>query len=139
MAFLDDVKTKSWAYYLEQPNLPSTNFITQLEALPWEEVLSQSGNLTRHSLWCTTGNCICPYQYGKKNHVFQPLPMPSWMQVLTSDIEKLLSLRPGTLNCANLNKYSQPKHDLYWHSDNEKLFRASEFDRDALIVSVSFG
>jgi alkylated DNA repair dioxygenase AlkB len=139
LPFLEDKQAKSWAYYLDTPELAGASCTSQLDALPWEDVLSQGGNLTRQSLWCTTGNCICPYQYGKKRHVFQPLPMAPWLQVLAADIEKLLGLNTGILNCANLNRYSQPKHDLYWHSDNEKLFRASEFDRDTLIVSISFG
>jgi alkylated DNA repair dioxygenase AlkB len=58
---------------------------------------------------------------------------------MTRNLEQFLGLEAETLNSLNANKYSQPKHDLQWHSDNEKLFRASEFDRDTLIVSVSFG
>jgi alkylated DNA repair dioxygenase AlkB len=58
---------------------------------------------------------------------------------MTGDLELLLGLEAGTQNFLNANKYSQLKHDLQWHSDNEQLFRAREFDRDTLIVSVSFG
>ena len=130
---------KSWVSFFDTPNFVGANLIEKLETLPWEDVYSQGGVLTRRSLWLTPKECICPYAYGRKKQVYQPVNIPSFLETMTRDLETFLGLEPETLNSLNANKYSEPEHDIQWHSDNEKLFRASEFDRNTLIVSVSFG
>jgi alkylated DNA repair dioxygenase AlkB len=125
--------------FFDTPYFVGPSWVEQLEALPWEEVLSQGGILTRHSLRLAPRDCICSYAYGRTKQVYEPVNILSFLETMTRNLEQFLGLEAETLNSLNANKYSQPKHDLQWHSDNGKLFRASEFDRDTLIVSVSFG
>ena len=133
-------ESNSWAYYYDAPNFVAQNWQHQLESLAWEDVLASSGHVTRHSVWMTPEDCFCPYKYGRqKDAAWQPITMPTWLTVMSRDLENHLGLESGVLNCVNCNKYSNPKHDLYWHSDDEELFKASAFDKDTLIVSVSFG
>jgi alkylated DNA repair dioxygenase AlkB len=132
--------SKSWAYYYDIPKFVSQNWLHQLDSLPWEEVTSSGGNVTRHSLWITPEDCVCPYKYGRqKDAAWQPIMTPIWLTVMSRDLENHLGLESGVLNSVNCNKYSNPKHDLYWHSDDEELFKATAFDKDTLIVSLSFG
>lgn len=130
---------KDWCTYFDTPAFVESNVLPQLEALPWEEVVSTGGILTRYSCWLTPNDCFCQYKYGKKTQVFDPVPIPAFLEQMSRRLEDFLGLQSGILNSINANKYSQARHDLYWHCDNERLFRASEFDRDTLIVSVSFG
>ena len=58
---------------------------------------------------------------------------------LTALVAAILGIDVAALNSANLNKYTAVKHDLYWHSDNETMFRESELARNVDIFSFSFG
>ena len=71
--------------------------------------------------------------------MWTPNVWPSWLADLATQIAKVLGLSGDYFNSCNGNKYDNQHQSLYWHSDNEKLFRQSEFQRNVLIVSVSFG
>ena len=114
----------------------------QLRELPLKDVLSQSGLVTRQSCWLTANGCTCKYSYGnaiQRKSPWEPTTFPVWMQQMAKALEQKLELPDNFLNSCNANHYVLAKHDLYWHSDNEKLFRFSETQREVLIVSVSFG
>ena len=64
---------------------------------------------------------------------------PAWLEELTSAVASAIGVSSDLLNSVCCNKYVTSDHDLYWHSDNEPEFRASEFDRRTFIVSLSFG
>jgi alkylated DNA repair dioxygenase AlkB len=114
-----------------------------LEILPWQEAKSQGGKLTRKSCWFTTNGCSCPYQYGMgKRNFYHPEQMPPWMLTMANQLEEMLQLEKGFFNSCNANLYACSEHDLYWHSDDEPLFRivdAPTSERNVLIVSVSLG
>ena len=65
--------------------------------------------------------------------------MPSWVSDIKNQVAEIIKVNPVELNCCNANWYKTYKQDLYWHFDNEPLFRKSEWDRDTYIVSLSFG
>ena len=114
----------------------------QLKKLPFLDVLSLHGIVTRQSCWLTKNGCTCKYAYGnmtQKKNPWQPSAFPSWLLQLTDVIEAKLELPKDYLNSCNANQYNVATHDLYWHNDNEKLFRKSETQRDVFIVSISFG
>ena len=61
---------------------------------------------------------------------------------MADQLEGMLQAEKGYSNSCNANLYECPEHDLYWHSDDEPLFRtvdAPTSERNVLIVSVSLG
>ena len=106
--------------------------------LPWEPIYSsQNRVLTRYACWLTTEGCSCKYRYGGKNR--PPVPMPEWLISLTTKVAKAIGVHSDFLNSLNINMYSDPSHDCYWHADNEPLFKDLSKDRDTFIVSLSLG
>ena len=112
------------------------NFSSELHALPWEDV-SHKGTVTRSSCWLVKSGCCCPYPYGGKS--WKPTSRPRWIERIARALESKLKLPFGFLNSCNCNKYAGSKEALAYHSDDERMFRQSEFQRDVYIVSVSFG
>ena len=82
--------------------------------------------------------CQCPYKYGP-GKPWKPSEWPNWVEQLARDVEVFLQIPSGTFNSVNANRYTAASENLNWHSDNEKLFLKSAWDRDVLIASVSFG
>ena len=123
-------------------NRISLNLFSQyLHDLPWQEVKSFKGLVTRSSCWLVNQGCSCTYKYGItswKPHVF-----PQWIDQLARKLEVLHSRPPNSFNSCNCNRYDKSNEDLMWHSDNEPMFRAGdsckESQRDVFISSVSFG
>jgi alkylated DNA repair dioxygenase AlkB len=125
-------------------NFPGVDKIgeKQLRELPLQDVLSQSGLVTRQSCWLTTNGCTCKYAYGnaiQRKSPWKPTQFPPWLVTMAQALEKKLELPLHYLNSCNANHYPLAQHDLYWHADNEKIFRQSEQQREVLIISVSFG
>ena len=117
---------------------------TQLGKLPWEDVYSLGGILTRRSCWFTELGCTCPYKYGKKHKEkpWQPNKYPDWLSEVSRKIEEMLGLPQFYYNSCNGNMYSMPSHDLSFHKDDEPLFREAEApsaSRNVSIASLSFG
>ena len=108
-----------------------------MDTLPWSQEFSKSGRLTRYTAWLVPSGCSCQYHYGNKNHPCSVYP--AWMVELTNAVAAAIGVSPCLLNSVNCNKYVSTTHDLYWHSDNEPQFRASELCRDTFIVSLSLG
>ena len=57
-------------------------------------------------------------------------------------LEEILGSPSPYFNSCNANAYTMPNHDLYFHYDNESLFREADSPsakRSVLIGSVSFG
>ena len=111
----------------------------KLEGLPWEDVVSPSSQkrVTRKSCWMTRAPCRCAYKYGHK--VWKSSPIPPWLETLIGLVCSGLGVPEYDFNSCNANAYLEEDHGLAWHSDNEPLFRATEFDRDVFIISISFG
>jgi alkylated DNA repair dioxygenase AlkB len=108
----------------------------QLAELPWKAVRSMGGKQTRKSCWFTSKPCVCEYKYGRTK--WTPIVMPEWMHEIGELVYKAVDLECNFNSC-NANFYEGPEEDLYWHADNESLFRKSECERSVNIVSVSFG
>ena len=116
-----------------------SKFADQLQELPWREVKASRGHITRSSCWLTATDCTCVYKYGKlKSDVWQPAHLPEWIEHIARGLEDLLDLPPNMFNACNCNRNSGSSEDLYWHSDDEPLFRSPK-DRNVSIASVSFG
>ena len=101
-----------------------------------------SGILTRKSCWLVKEGCSCKYKYGKQNKHWDPSPFPPWMHEVSAFLEAELGLERGYFNSCNANFYESANHDLYFHADNEALFRRTDAptsQRDVTIVSLSFG
>ena len=114
-----------------------SNWGNQLSKLPYKEVFSFRGQRTRYACWLTKAPCNCIYEYGKTKDV--PSDYPEWLSQVQNLVEQRLKLAPNTFNAANINMYKDDNDDCFWHQDNEKLFKASEFDKNAYIASVSLG
>jgi alkylated DNA repair dioxygenase AlkB len=112
------------------------DYITELESLPFEEIKSRN-LVTRSSCWLVDSPCKCNYTYGGKK--FEPTHSPKWLNELKCKVAAIIHANPIHLNSCNANMYNTHKQDLYWHKDNEPLFRESEWDRNTYIVSLSFG
>ena len=112
------------------------NFSSLLHGLPWEEARTR-GVVSRSSCWLVQHDCCCNYPYGNK--LWKPSPWPVWVEKIARALEVLLKLPEYFFNSCNCNKYEGSKENLEFHSDNEPLFKKSEFDRDVFIASVSFG
>jgi alkylated DNA repair dioxygenase AlkB len=114
---------------------------SNLVSLPWKEVKSMNGLITRSSCWLVADNCCCSYKYGNKS--WPPSIFPEWISEIARNLEIALKRPAGSFNCCNCNKYVKSKESLIWHSDNEPLFRESDSFknncRDVFIASVSFG
>ena len=70
------------------------------------------------------------------------MPFNDFLTTLARKTEKLLGEEPGYYNSCNANLYTLPGHNLYWHADNEKIFREAEAPsekRKVLIASISYG
>ena len=93
--------------------------------------------VTRSSCWFVKDDCKCPYKYSKSK-TWQPHPFPKWMEEAANFLSDLLGCEIPFNSC-NANLYETYNQDLYWHSDDEELFRQSEFQRETCIASVSFG
>ena len=101
-----------------------------------------SGILTRKSCWFVKDGCKCKYKYGKMNKYWEPNVFPDWMHEISEFVEKEMHLAQGYFNSCNANFYETSNHDLYFHSDNEALFRTADAPtskREVTIASVSFG
>ena len=120
-----------------------TEYESVFAKFPWQEVLARNGSVTRKSAWFTENDCTCHYSYAKwPKGGWAPQQYNDLLVKLARQTEQLLGLDTGYLNSCNANLYSLPSHDLYWHSDDEKLFREAEAPKDkrkVLIVSLSFG
>jgi alkylated DNA repair dioxygenase AlkB len=118
-----------------------SRFSSSLKSLPWKEVKSMNGIVTRSSCWLVADTCCCTYKYGGKT--WTPSVFPEWVSEIARNLEVFLERPLFSLNCCNCNSYGKAKESLYWHSDNESLFRESDsFQsgcRNVFIVSVSFG
>ena len=111
-------------------------FFSDLHGLPWEDI-THKGVVSRSSCWLVQPGCCCPYKYGGKS--WKPASWPKWIEQTARALEHKLKLPFSFLNSCNCNKYAGPKEALGYHSDDEPMFRQSEFERDVYIVSVSFG
>ena len=120
-----------------QPSDGFGAFTGQLDSLPWQQELSRSGTLTRYTSWLVAGDCTCDYKYGGKSHPFTKYP--PWLVQLTSKVAATCGVDIMFLNSVCANKYVVDSHDLFWHTDNEPVFRESDAKRDTFIVSLSFG
>ena len=142
--FLDDQDAKCVSRFFPSDQIGNKfsmeKFSEAFKSLPFEKVYSfDRKTVTRSSCWFTKHPCTCAYKYGKTNKSWPPHPFPKWMDEMASDLCKLYDVEDGILNSCNANLYEHNKQDLYWHSDDEDLFRSSEFQRETFIVSVSFG
>ena len=142
--FLDDqeanCKSRFFASHQIGNKFSMEKFGEAFKSLPFEKVYSfDRKTVTRSSCWFTKHPCSCSYKYGKTNKAWSPHPFPKWMDEMASELCKLYGVDDGTLNSCNANLYENNKQDLYWHSDNEDLFRLTDFQRESFIVSVSFG
>lgn len=113
-----------------------SNYSDRLNDLPWEPVKAMNGQQTRKSCWLTVKPCSCEYRYGRRK--WPSVAMPQWVQDIGEIVYNAVNLEPNFNSC-NANLYESPEEDLYWHADNESLFRKSDADRSVNIVSVSFG
>ena len=147
---MDDVKLRACSRLFRHGTISSCDqfniesYGDKLHALPWEPVVAPSNRklITRYACWLTRNPCSCPYKYGRKH--WAPSPMPSWLEYMGDTLVAGLRsvgvpLKGYAGNGCNANMYSDHRHSLYWHSDDEALFRKSEFERDVLIISISFG
>jgi alkylated DNA repair dioxygenase AlkB len=112
------------------------DYASELATLPFEEIKARKF-VTRSSCWLVDAPCNCIYAYGGKK--FEPIASPKWLTELKCKVAAIIKANPIHLNSCNANMYKTHKQDLYWHKDNEPLFRESEFNRDTYIVSLSFG
>ena len=65
--------------------------------------------------------------------------MPEWMIEIGNILSRAFDRDTNLINSCNANMYADNTQDLYWHKDNEELFRRSDTQRDVFIISVSFG
>ena len=72
------------------------------------------------------------------NHGSQP-KWPKWIEEMARQLEVKLKLPNQFFNSCNGNRYQGSKENLEYHSDDESMFRKSEFERDVFIASISFG
>ena len=143
--FLDDKKLKSKVRVfraadnnvLSGSSLSLSSYESQLSSLSWMKDKSYNGFLKRSTCWLTRDPCICSYAYGNKMHPRHSFPV--WLEDLTKQVANIVSVCPSRLNSCNLNRYDNWNQHLEWHSDNEKPFRRTEFQRDTLIISLSLG
>jgi alkylated DNA repair dioxygenase AlkB len=117
----------------------ASDYYDDLSSANWQEVKGSNGDTTRHSAWYVNQGCSCSYVYGQRGKAWEANIYPNWLVKLTALVAAILGIDVAALNSANLNKYSAVKHDLYWHSDNETMFRESELARNVDIFSLSFG
>ena len=117
--------------------------LPRLEKLPWKEVQSQKGIVTRKSAWFTDKGCTCNYSYGKwPKNGWVSTPFNDLLSEMAKKLEELFGFQQGYFNSCNGNCYTLPNHDLYWHADNEPMFREADAPKDkreVFIASVSFG
>ncbi len=113
-----------------------TNLKPYLDGLTWQDVLYR-GKIVFKTCWLVADLCLCSYNYGKQS--IPCSPFDDIMTQLTNKIEELSGHIQGYFNSCNINAYSDPTSCVDWHSDNEALFRESEWKRDVSIVSLSLG
>ena len=65
--------------------------------------------------------------------------MPQWVTDIGKVICQVTNDDVSEINSCNANWYVGEKEDLYWHQDDEDLFRTSDSFRDVRIFSISFG
>jgi alkylated DNA repair dioxygenase AlkB len=118
--------------------LSISDYYDELASVSWQEVKGKEG-VTRYSAWYVVDGCSCSYSYGRFGSSWQANNFPQWLVTLTCLVASIVGVCPSSLNSANLNKYGADSHNLYWHSDDEKLFRESEMKRNVDIFSLSFG
>jgi alkylated DNA repair dioxygenase AlkB len=116
-------------------------FSSRLSDLPWQEVKSFKGVVTRSSCWLVDKDCSCTYKYGYKS--WAPTTFPTWIKQMALSLEAFYGRPADSFNACNCNRYASANEDLTWHSDNEPMFRGSDStkpkERDVFILSVSFG
>ena len=130
----------SKAYMSAFGDLSFAKYGALLDALPWKQVKAFRGKVTRSSCWFTVAPCVCPYKYGRNvQPPWEAQPMPEWMIEIGNILSRAFERDTKLINSCNANRYDDDTQDLYWHKDNEDLFRRSDTQRDVFIISVSFG
>ncbi len=112
-------------------------FKDYLEKLPWINTYNKDHSLRLQTCWLTMGGCQCPYKYGR-NKPYKPAPFPEWLISITSRIKDLCNLNGYYLNSVNANRYDTGAQGLWWHSDDEAIFKAKN-QNNITIVSLSIG
>lgn len=112
-----------------------------MQKLPWKEVKSKDGILTRSSCWLTSSGCSCNYTYGKGRamQTWEQSDYPVWLADLTLQLANKLGISHQDLNSCNANRYEKDEEGLFWHEDDEPMFRQSDSNRSTFILSMSFG
>ena len=64
--------------------------------------------------------------------------MPQWVIDIGKVICSVTNDAECEINSCNANWYVGEKEDLYWHQDEEELFRTNDSIRDVKIFSISF-
>ncbi len=123
-------------YSPRSPYGPSLVDIKQkLAELPWEVVKDKAGLIKRSSCWMTMHGCTCSYGYGNK--IWQPTSAPTWLCGLSNRVMEICGLG-GYMVCGiNANKYDNGAQNLWWHADDERLFKTPS--QSTTIVSLSIG
>jgi hypothetical protein len=104
----------------------------ELSKVHWNDQYGRDG-LKRASAWFTAHNCSCPYVYGGQS--WPALPFETWMTDLANTLIEGLGIK-GVPDAVNLNKYANKKCSLYWHSDNELIFKQDDGGRTIISLSV---
>jgi alkylated DNA repair dioxygenase AlkB len=140
---LFDVERQSYVFHWKKA-LPQDAcdfaFDKLLKEVPWDELKSKRGFVTRKSCWISglgQSKCTCGYVYGET----------SLKPAYVNFVDRLTEVVFGSLfpdlpkdwhpTCVNCNLYEGGEHSCGWHADDEKLFGDGE--QDVTIVSLSLG
>ena len=109
---------------------------TLLAELPWHHLLHKDGSPKRSSCWMTHGKCSCKYKYGGTQ--WKPTTMPQWTVDLARRLLELCGI-PLTFTLDGLvaNMYSDGFQGLWWHSDDEDIFKTKA--SNVTIISLTIG
>lgn len=132
-----DRRLRSWMFVQRgNPAITKSDLSVLTRDIPWESLVSKSGQVTRKTAWMVRKGCQCQYKYG--NELVDPIAMPPWMDDIMRRWLQDLDLSDESLpNSVNFNLYDHGGHGVGWHADDEPLFRGKV--QDARIISVSLG
>ena len=138
MFLLKDQETDSIIYTIPNSEVFKTSILDSvsdnMDTLWWEKLYSDTGRITRSACWYTQVGCSCNYRYRGKT--FLARDFPEWLCKLAKDIADFLKL-DKVPNACNFNKYENGSQTVWYHADDEDLFKTSS--GATTIVSVSFG
>jgi alkylated DNA repair dioxygenase AlkB len=141
---MDHATFKSKIYHLPKhlytvslgEELIMANYQSYFDQLVWKDI-EHRNVIAFKTCWMVKAGCSCIYRYGKQAIV--PTLFDETMLKLTKVISNLAGFDDDYFNSCNLNAYLEERAYVEWHSDNEPIFRQSEFKRDVDIVSLSMG